>query len=97
MSAAHLCQLQIAPSRSLGGKRARWTLLLAGLIGFSPLGPRPGSFPQRAPLSLHPPFRAVARFGLPLSRRVRVLSHMVDYHNQTIELPSEEEAAVAAQ
>ncbi len=39
----------------------------------------------------------VARFGLPLSRRVRVLFHMVNYHNETIELPSEEEAAVAAQ
>jgi DNA polymerase III delta prime subunit len=39
----------------------------------------------------------VARFGLPLSRRVRVLCHMVDYHTQTIELPSEEEATVAAQ
>jgi hypothetical protein len=35
--------------------------------------------------------------GLPLSRRIRVLCHLVDYHNQTIELPSEEEAAVAAQ
>jgi hypothetical protein len=31
----------------------------------------------------------VARFGLTLSRRVRVLCHMVNYHNETIELPSE--------
>jgi len=37
----------------------------------------------------------VERFGLPLARRVRVLCHLVDYHNKTIELPSEGEVADA--
>jgi hypothetical protein len=35
----------------------------------------------------------VARFGLPLARRVRVLCHLVDYHTETIKLPSEDEVA----
>jgi len=37
----------------------------------------------------------IARFDLPLARRVRVLCHLVDYHNELIKLPSEDEVAAA--